>query len=251
MSITIQENIGLGYQETLLSVFCFRVSVSLFCIIERKGSDVSMNEIQLIISEIKGIFENDYSGHDIWHSLRVYKVALKIADTEKCNKRLVAIATLLHDVDDPKLFDNDNYENAEKIMKRTGVDSNTVTQVFAIIEKVSFKGIDSEVPDTIEGKIVQDVDRLDAMGAIGIARAFAYGGAKGRIMHNPDMPPLQVINHKEYVNNKGTTVNHFYEKLFSLKSMMNTDCAKAMAEKRDLFMHEYICEFLNEWAGCK
>lgn len=211
--------------------------------------DASMDEIEFIINEIKKIFENDSSGHDVWHSLRVYNVALKIADTELCNKRVIAIAALLHDVDDPKLFESDNHQNAIRIMNLAHIDEDTRLQVIKIIEKVSFKGIDSEVPDTIEGKIVQDADRLDAMGAIGIARAFAYGGAKGRSMYDPNMFPVLSLDQEEYVNNKGTTVNHFYEKLFSLKNMMNTDCAKKIAEKRDLFMHGYISEFMDEWEG--
>ena len=156
---------------------------------------------------------------------------------------------MLHDVDDPKLFENSNHENAKRIMYGAKIDDNTCKKVIRIIEQVSFKGIDSVVPDTIEGKIVQDADRLDAMGAIGIARAFAYGGAKGRNMYDPDMMPLLNLNQEEYINNKGTTVNHFYEKLFSLKEMMNTACAKEIAEKRDMFMREYISEFMNEWAG--
>lgn len=208
-----------------------------------------MDEIELIINEIKRIFANDSSGHDIWHSLRVYKIALKIADTEKCDKRIISIAALLHDVDDAKLFNSDNHQNAIQIMNLAGIEPNTVSQVLNIIEKVSFKGIDSEIPDTIEGKIVQDADRLDAMGAIGIARAFAYGGAKGMTMYDPDTLPLLGSNQMEYINNKGTTVNHFYEKLFLLKNMMNTNRAKAIAEKRDLFMHEYIYKFMDEWMG--
>lgn len=208
-----------------------------------------MDEIELIINEIKKIFENDSSGHDAWHSLRVYNVALKIADTEICDKRVIAISALLHDVDDPKLFENNDFENARRVMCRANIDKDTIQNVIGIIKQISFKGVDSVVPDSIEGKIVQDADRLDAMGAIGIARAFAYGGAKGRNMYDPDMLPLLNLNQEEYLNNRGTTVNHFYEKLFSLKNMMNTDCAKEIAEKRDLFMHEYLNEFMDEWAG--
>lgn len=206
-----------------------------------------MEEIEVIISEIKKLFEYDFSGHDFWHTLRVYKVALKIADTEECDKRVISIAALLHDVDDPKLFSSKDHNNAMKIMKLACIDDITISRVINIIENVSFKGTESIAPDSIEGKIVQDADRLDALGAIGIARAFAYGGAKGRVMYDPDLKPLQDISHGEYLNNKGTTVNHFYEKLFRLKGMMNTECARELAEKRDLFMREYICEFLNEW----
>lgn len=206
-----------------------------------------MNEIDFIVSEIKKIFRNDSSGHDVWHSLRVYNVALQIAETEHCNERVVAIAALLHDVDDLKLFKNDNYQNARRIMFLAGIEDSVVQQVIEIIEQVSFKGNESVIPDTIEGQIVQDADRLDALGAIGIARAFAYGGAKGRDMYDPNILPLSDLNQEEYLNNKGTTINHFYEKLFLLKNMMNTDRAKKIAEKRDQFMHEYLAKFLDEW----
>ena len=210
---------------------------------------MTVDEIEIIIEDIKKIFENDSSGHDQWHSIRVYNVALKIADTEVCDKRIIAIASLLHDVDDPKLFESSNHQNARRIMKEAKVDDDICQKVIRIIDQVSFKGIDSVVPDSIEGKIVQDADRLDAMGAIGIARAFAYGGAKGRNMYNPDMLPLLNLNQQDYLNNKGTTVNHFYEKLFVLKNLMNTKYAKDIAEKRDLFMHEYISKFMDEWTG--
>lgn len=208
-----------------------------------------MNEIERIIVEIKKIFENDSSGHDVWHSLRVYKASIKISDTEDCDKTVVAVAALLHDVDDPKLFNNDNHQNARRIMSLVNIDENMTKQIINIIEQVSFKGIDSVVPDTIEGKIVQDADRLDAMGAIGIARAFAYGGAKGKSIYDPDLLPLMVIKQEDYISNKGTTINHFYEKLFSLKNMMNTEYAKKIAEKRDKFMREYITKFYDEWEG--
>lgn len=211
--------------------------------------DTDMNEIDVIISEIKIVFENDSSGHDAWHSLRVYNAAMKIAESEHCDEKIVAIAALLHDVDDPKLFKNKEHQNATKIMRLVDIEDRVVKQVIEIIEQVSFKGTDSVVPNTIEGQIVQDADRLDAMGAIGIARAFAYGGAKGRNMYDPDMLPLLDLNQEEYINNKGTTINHFYEKLFSLKNMMNTNRAKEIAEKRDRFMHEYLTGFLDEWEG--
>lgn len=208
-----------------------------------------MNEIDLIIAEIHKIFANDCSGHDVWHSLRVYSIAMKIAGTEQCDKRIVAIAALLHDVDDRKLFENDNYQNARRIMSLAEVEEYAVQRVIQIIEQISFKGIDSEIPDTIEGKIVQDADRLDAIGAIGIARAFAYGGAKARKMYDPNILPALHLDREEYFGNRGTVVNHFYEKLFLLKDMMNTAYAKEIAEKRGLLMHKYIEEFLAELEG--
>ena len=206
-----------------------------------------MNEMAIIIAEMKKVFENDYSGHDAWHSLRVNRVALKLAETEQCDKRLIAIASLLHDVDDAKLFTNDNYQNAKRIMTLANVDDNTAHKVIRIIKQVPFKGTESKIPDTIEGKIVQDADRLDAMGAIGIARTFAYSGAKGRDIYNPAILPMLNQNAGKHTRNNGTAVDHFYEKLFLLKNMMNTKQAREIAEKRDLFMREYIAEFLHEW----
>lgn len=122
--------------------------------------------------KLKKVFENDFSGHDFWHTLCVYKAAVKIADTEQCDKRVISIAVLLHDVDDPKSFSNQNHNNAVKIMRRACVDNITIMRAIEIIENVSFKGTESTVPGSIEGKIVQDADRFDALGAIGITRAL-------------------------------------------------------------------------------
>ena len=208
-----------------------------------------MKELEIIKNGIKELLENDASGHDYYHSLRVYKNAMKIADKEKCNKRMVALASLLHDVDDVKLFDSEDYENAKKIMQSAQVDEDTIEKVVEIIKTVSFRGRESIVPDTIEGKVVQDADRLDAIGAIGIARAFAYGGNKERCMYDPNVPICFDMDANEYIENEGTTINHFYEKLFKLKDMMNTETAKEIARNRDEFMREYIKRFLDEWEG--
>lgn len=208
-----------------------------------------MKEIEIIKKGIKELLENDASGHDYYHSLRVYKNAMKIADKENCNKRMVALASLLHDVDDVKLFCTEDYENARKIMLSAQIDEPTIENVVEIIKKISFRGTESMIPDTIEGKVVQDADRLDAMGAIGIARAFAFGGNKGRCMHNPEVPVCLEMDANEYVENEGTTINHFYEKLFHLKEMMNTKTAQEIARNRDEFMREYLKRFLEEWEG--
>lgn len=134
-------------------------------------------------------------------------------------------------------------------MAECGVSEQMAQAVLRVIHTVSFKGSDTAVPDTIEGKIVQDADRLDAIGAVGIARAFAYGGSRGRSMYDPDVPPAEGMNEKAYRNNRGTTINHFYEKLFLLKDLMNTDTAKKMAEERDAYMHGFVDEFKAEWEG--
>ena len=186
-----------------------------------------------LIQKIKELFANDCSGHDFWHSLRVLNNAEKIAKTEKCNEYIVMIAALLHDTDDRKIFETKDYENARRIMSDCHLTEDTIDHVIDIIREISFKGTESISPKSIEGKIVQDADRLDAMGAIGIARAFSYGGNHNRAIHIPDCQPNTNMDGTEYRNNEGTTINHFYEKLLLIKDMMNTDCAKTIAQKRD------------------
>lgn len=201
----------------------------------------------ILQQKIKELFVNDYSGHDYWHSLRVLNNAEKIAKTEQCDAYIVMIAALLHDADDRKVFETTDYENARRIMSDCHLTENTMDTVIDIIKEVSFKGTETISPKSIEGKIVQDADRLDAMGAIGIARAFAYGGNHNRAIHIPDCQPNINMNETEYRNNDGTTINHFYEKLLLMKDMMNTDCAKSIAWKRDRYMREFLKEFYDEW----
>lgn len=167
---------------------------------------------------------------------------------------IVQLAALLHDVDDVKLSPetHETEKNAVGFMKNSGVDDKVIASVCKIIDEVSFVGIDSVVPSTIEGKCVQDADRLDAMGAIGIARAFAYGGSKGKKIYDPDIKPLTNMNKTDYRQNRNSTsINHFYEKLLLLKDMINTETAKKMAEHRQAVMEEYLVEFLAELEGKK
>ncbi len=198
---------------------------------------------------MRRIFSGDFSGHDLAHTERVHRNAMEIARYEPCDSDIVALAALLHDVDDPKLFCTENYANARRIMAGAGIDSVMADRVVGIISKVSFKGTDTEVPDSIEGRIVQDADRLDALGAVGIARAFAYGGSHGRELYNPDIPPHLSMDEAAYRLSNGTTVNHFYEKLLLLKNMMNTEYARTLAEKRTRIMEDFLAEFLAEWDG--
>ena len=197
---------------------------------------------------IEGIFSGDSSGHDYFHTLRVYKLATEIAKQENADVNIVQLAALLHDVDDIKLSP-DTYvtkKNAVDFMTANKIDEETMKTV----DEVSFAGTDSVVPDTIEGKCVQDADRLDAIGAIGIARAFAYGGSKGRKIYDPEIEPKIGMNKDEYQKNQNSTsINHFYEKLLLLKDMMNTTAGKTMAEHRQAVMQEFLDEFMIEWEG--
>ena len=198
---------------------------------------------------IKEIFQNDFSGHDFFHSMRVYRTAINIAEAEHADMQVVALAALLHDVDDRKLSPTtaEKKENAAQFMRSQNVPESEIRQVCQIIDEVSFKGTDSVRPSTPEGKCVQDADRLDALGAIGIARTFAYGGSHNRVIHDPELPPRTAMNQAQYYSSKSTSLNHFYEKLFLLEGMMNTETGKAIARKRTQYMQEFVEEFLNEW----
>ena len=202
---------------------------------------------------VKEKFENEYSGHDWFHTLRVFRTATRIAEAEGADIVTVQLAALLHDVDDRKLSPETYAEqkNARVFLAENGVEESVICEICRIISEVSFVGSDSVVPSTLEGKCVQDADRLDAIGAIGIARAFAYGGNHNRLMYHPDIAPNPNMSKEEYIKSNSTTVNHFYEKLFKLTDMMNTDTAKQIAKERDAYMKAFIAEFLNEWEGRK
>ena len=210
--------------------------------------------IENAITYVKQILAADSSGHDYHHTIRVYRLAVEIAKQENADMWIVQLAALLHDVDDAKLSPETyaKKRNAVNFMKGNGVDNEIIETVCKIIEEVSFAGNDSVVPSTIEGKCVQDADRLDAIGAIGIARAFAYGGSKGRRIHDPDIKPMTNRNKADYnQNHNSTSINHFYEKLLLLKDMMNTETAKKMAMHRQTVMEDFLEEFMAEWEGEK
>jgi len=212
---------------------------------------MSESENQIIekaIEFVKEFFKNDFTGHDYAHTKRVYQIALKIARAEKADEYIVGLAALLHDVDDYKLSNTSrNKDNAKNFLRTNNVTETTIKKIIKIIDQVSFKGNNSVIPDSIEGKCVQDADRLDAIGAIGIARCFSYGGSNQREMYNPEILPCLNLGEREYYNHKSTTLNHFYEKLLLLKDMMNTDTAKELAQKRHTFMQKFLEEFLYEW----
>ena len=174
--------------------------------------------VAIVQSEIKTLFAGDASGHDYWHTLRVYRLARRLAEAYPCDKTLVALAALLHDADDPKLFSGNDYRNTRRILKKA-----------AISEEMTAN------------------DRLDALGAIGIARTFAYGGSRGRAMFDPTEAPALGLGSEAYHNHQGSSLHHFFEKLFTLKDLMNTEAAKAIAEQRERFLWEVVIEFYDEW----
>lgn len=207
--------------------------------------------LEITLLYIQDRFQNDYSGHDYYHSIRVYKLATSICKGENADLEIVQLAALLHDVDDYKLFGGNlgTTSNAEEFLKSNKISDIKIKAICDIIASISFKGTDTKVPESLEGKIVQDADRLDAIGAIGIARTFAYGGSKNRSMHIPNEKPKEDMNEEEYIKAEGTTINHFYEKLLKLKDLMNTATAKAMAESRHKYMENFLDEFFSEWDG--
>lgn len=200
---------------------------------------------------VASLFEGDSGGHDIWHTVRVHDLAVRICREEGGDMDVVRLAALLHDADDRKLFGDNGMANARGFMSSRGVPAETAELVCRIISQISFRGADSVVPDTLEGRIVQDADRLDAIGAIGIARAFAYGGSRGRAMHIPGEAPREGMGAEQYYANRGTTVNHFHEKLLLLRDMMNTPSARGIADARHAYMLGFLEEFDLEWRGLR
>ena len=196
---------------------------------------------------------DDGSGHDWWHVYRVWSIAKKIAQKENADQTIVELAALLHDIADWKFNDGDESVGSRQVaawLNKNGVDPGLVDKVCEIISTLSYKGAGVATPmRTIEGKIVQDADRLDAIGAVGIARTFAYGGNKNRLMYHPKEAPVMHESFERYKNNKGHTINHFHEKLLLLKDRMNTESAKKLAEQRHLFMENYLDRFHKEWDG--
>lgn len=211
-----------------------------------------MNQnIEKTINFVKQKLEGAEAGHDWFHIERVWKLSKKIAEKEGGNLEVIELSALLHDIADPK-FHNGDETLATKIssefLKSINVEKKTIEQVLYIIENISFKnrGQAPEIP-SIELQIVQDADRLDAIGAIGIARTFNFGGFKNNLMYHPDIHPQLNMSKEEYKKSNGTTINHFYEKLLLLKDLMNTETAKKIASERHDFMLKFLDEFYKEW----
>lgn len=197
-------------------------------------------------------FLNDSSGHDWYHMERVWKMARKLGQAEGADLFIVELAALLHDWADWKFSADQAKETEEmkQLLRNHGVTEAQINQICGIIERVSFKGLDQRAEQqTIEGKVVQDADRLDAIGAIAIARVFAYGGHKGRLIHDPEQPLEVKLTDEEYLKNERSGLAHFYDKLLHLKNLINTESAKKIAEERHHYMVEYVERFLAEWNG--
>ncbi len=217
-----------------------------------------MNE-QDIISQtaafVKASLQGAETGHDWWHIERVRKNAATIAATENVNGFIVELAALLHDIADAKFHEGDENigpEKAVKFLAGLGVDTGIIAHVKNIIRHLSFKGGNFRNEfSSPELAVVQDADRLDALGAIGIARAFNYGGFKNRVMYDPTTEPDMNMTKENYKKSTAPTINHFYEKLLLLKDRMNTTTGKKMAEQRHTFMEHYLEQFFNEWDGKK
>lgn len=202
-------------------------------------------------AHVRELMSRDASGHDWWHIDRVWRNALYIAEGEMVDTHVVQLAALLHDIGDWKFHGGDELAGprlAREWLESLKVDEITIARVCQVIANLSFKGADVEAPElSPEGQIVQDADRLDAIGAIGIARAFAYGGSKGRALHDPDEAPVLHASFDQYKASRSSSVNHFHEKLLLLKDRLNTPTARVLAEDRHAFMLEFLRRFEAEW----
>lgn len=212
-----------------------------------------MQLINNTILFVKNQLTNAEGGHDWFHIERVYKNALLISEEEDCDITIVKLGALLHDIADSKFHDGDEKigpKTARIFLESQNVSENIISHVISIIENISFKGGNFEKKfNSKELEIVQDADRLDAIGAIGIARTFNYGGFKNRPLYNPNIQPNLNMSKEEYKNSESPTLNHFYEKLLLLKDKMNTETGKKIAQKRHDFMITYLSQFYAEWDG--
>jgi uncharacterized protein len=202
---------------------------------------------------VKQTLAGDSSGHDWWHIHRVRRNAVQIAQQEGANLRIVELAALLHDIADWKFHGGDETAGpraARAWLQQNEIDPSTTETVCDIIATLSYKGAGVATDmSTIEGKCVQDGDRLDAIGAVGIGRAFAFGGHFGRAMYDPDVAPEQHQSFAAYKSKGGPTINHFYEKLLLLKDRMQTATGRRLAASRHQFMESFLSQFFAEWNG--
>ena len=213
------------------------------------------NHIDATVDFVKKELANAEGGHDWWHIYRVWQTAKHIAHNEAVDLYIVELGASLHDIADAKFHDGDENVGPQKaidFLSSLGVDSAAVSHIENIIRHISFKGGNQEQTfQSPELAVIQDADRLDAIGAIGIARAFNYGGFKNRALYNPDFPVNMNMSRQEYKSSTAPTINHFYEKLLLLKDRMNTETGKKIAAERHLFMEQYLKQFYSEWEGEK
>ena len=207
--------------------------------------------ITLTINFVKEKLEGAEAGHDWFHIERVWKLSKKIAEKEGGNLEVIELSALLHDIADPKFHNGDEtlaLKISQNFLEEIQVDAELIEQVLSVIKNISFKNR-AEAPENppLELQIVQDADRLDAIGAIGVARTFNFGGFKNNLMYHPEIKPNLGMNKEEYKKSNGTTINHFYEKLLLLKDLMNTETAKRIASERHDFMLQFLDEFYKEW----
>lgn len=209
--------------------------------------------IDTTIAFVKRELEDAEGGHDWFHIERVYKNTLAIAKNEKCDLIVCKLGALLHDIADSKFHNGDEEigpKKARQFLESENVSEDVIEHVNQIIKNISFKGGNFEKQfNSIELQIVQDADRFDAIGAIGIARTFNYGGFKNRTIYNPEIAPNLTMSKEEYKNSEAPTINHFYEKLLLLKDTMNTVSGKKIAAKRHKFMEVFLEQFYGEWNG--
>lgn len=214
-----------------------------------------MKTADRIAAHIRHRCAHESSGHDWHHIARVRRMACWLAEREGADPEIVELAALVHDIADWKFTGGDETvgpRRAQALLLKENVPADIVRHVVEIVETVSFKGAGVATPmRTLEGQCVQDADRLDAIGAIGIARCFAYGGHKGRVLHDPDVPPVMHGTPEAYRTAEGGSLNHFYEKLFLLKDRMNTESARLIAEERHRVMQAFVDQFLAEWTGIR
>lgn len=210
--------------------------------------------IQQTMQFVRNKLEGESTGHDWWHIHRVYELSLYIAEQENgVDMLVVALGALLHDIADYKFYDGDETIGprvAGEWLASCGLDTDIIIHVQDIIKTISFKGAGVTTSmRTLEGKIVQDADRLDALGAVGIARCFAYGGSKGRMIYNPDENPVLHTSFETYKKSAGNSLNHFHEKLLLLKNLMNTEKGKEIAQMRHNQMEKFVKDFMDQWHG--
>lgn len=210
-----------------------------------------MNIVEKVIDKIKSQFEGEATGHDMYHIMRVYNMAKHIQQFEGGDLELIELAALLHDISDHK-FNGGKLDEGGKVayelLITLGYNIDRAEQVRYIVDNVSYKGANTKAEmNSIEGQIVQDADRLDAIGAIGIGRTFAYGGHKGQPMYDPKLDSVMHNSFEEYANSRSTTINHFYEKLLLLSDRLNTPTARRIGSQRHAFMETFLDQFYSEW----